>query len=226
MLEGRQAGELLTCGGLGGWVPKEHAGQGRNLRAEVGPQWAPRSRELTLSHWSPAFHGHAAILCHSSGHPGSHWLLGKNLCPDLCCVFGRAAQLHTHGNPGRERGRADMCQTQQALQAAWGALAHRSRCSLRAVFPSKQRVILMISPLCKTKDLKFRKDDRAAQSKGQSQALNLPFSDSQGRARLRLPGRGLPPVLRQMGSPLGHWLSSAGRFPQQKRAVRVCSCRW
>lgn len=102
-----------------------------------------------------------------------------------------------------------------------------SRLNLPAVFPSKQCAMLVISPLFKMKDLKLRKDDRAlAQSKGQSQALNLPFSDSQGRARLRLPGRGLSPVLCQMGSPLGHCLSSAGRFPQQKRAIRVCSCRW
>ena len=62
-----------------------------------------------------------------------------------------------------------------------GRLSSQIQCSLRAVFPSKQCVISMISPLCKTKDLKLRQDGRAAQSKGQSQALNLPLSDSQGR---------------------------------------------
>lgn len=169
--------------------------------------------------------GHGTV-CRCSRHPGSRCLLGKNLCLHLCCVLGRAVLLHTHGETGRERGRVGMCQTLTRHRRLRGALQPTgSRFSLRAVLPSKQCVVLMISPWCKTKDLKPRKDD-SAQIKGQHQALNLPFSDSQGRARLRLPGRGLSPVLCQMGSPLGRCLSSAGRFPQQKRAVRVCSCRW
>ena len=103
-----------------------------------------------------------------------------------------------------------MCQTLTRHRRLRGALQPTgSRFSLRAVLPNKQCVVLMISPLCKTKDLKPRKDD-SAQSKGRRQALNLPFSDSQGRARVQLPGRGLSPILCQMGSLLGRCLSSAG----------------
>lgn len=216
MLEGRQASSCPVGGGVAEgtrWPGQEPAGCSG---ATVG-FWKLRADPVSLVSSFPRAHGTSVPL---------QWAPRISLAfreeplprPLLCIWQGRTAP-HTQGNPGRERGRANMCQTQQALQAAWGALAHGSWCSLPAVFPSMQCVILMISPLCKTKDLKLGKDDRAAQSKGQSQALNLPFSDSQGRARLRLPGRGLSPVLHQMGSPLGHWLSSAGRFPQQKRAV-------
>ena len=171
-----------------------------------------------------------AVLLHTHGETGRE--RGR---VGMCQTLTRHCRLrtwqghtapHTRGNSGRERGRVGMCQTLTRHRRLRGALQPTgSRFSLRAVLPSKQCVVLMISPWCKTKDLKPRKDD-SAQIKGQHQALNLPFSESQGRAPLRLPGRGLSPVLCQMGSPLGRCLSSAGRFPQQKRAVRVCSCRW
>lgn len=102
--------------------------------------------------------------------------------PLLCMWQGRTAP-HT-GKPWEGERACRHVSDSAGAAGCVGRLSSQIPVQSRAVFPSKQCVILMISPLCKTKDLKLRKDDRAAQSKGQSQALSLPFSDSQGRARL------------------------------------------